>query len=137
MAGEVVGNQPESRVKQRRRHVGPLSGRIALVERGQDPHGAPHSGAEIHNGGPDTCRDVVSGDRHDAAVRLHERVVPGLVLEWTRRTVRGDRNVDHGGAPLSNRLVVETQPFDDTRSKGLHEDIGTIDQPPEKVLSLL
>ena len=78
----------------------------------------------------------MSGDRHEAAVCLHERVVSGLVLERTRGAVGRDRHVDYFRTALTNRLVFEAQALHDTRSGRLQEDICFSDQHPEDVLAL-
>jgi hypothetical protein len=50
---------------------------MTMIERRQDAHGGPHAGALVDDRDADAHRlaAVDAGDAHDAAMRLHQRIV--------------------------------------------------------------
>ena len=92
VAGEVVADVTESGLVQRDVDEAARAGRLALEQRGEDPEGRPGARALIDEGGPDAHAGPAGlpGHRDQAACRLHQRVVAGLVPLRADAAVRAD-----------------------------------------------
>src|SRR5262245_4667200 len=76
------------------------------------------------------------GERHDAAVRLHQRIIAGPVTKRPVRAERGDRAVDETRIDLAGAIPSEAELLEDTGPKRLHEHVRTADQSLDDRASL-
>src|SRR2546430_9996103 len=107
----------------------PVEQRVADAERGEDP------GREVEerDAGSDRRTAGLSGDRHDAAERLHEGFVSGAVLPRPGPSERRDRAVDQPRVERGQGLVAETEALHRARPEILDEHVGALDQIPKDV----
>ena len=121
----------QRRLVQRRRHVRAASGAVALAQRAQDGDGRPHPRAHVHDGNGHArgrlARMPVDG--HDAAQRLHERVVARAIAERSFGAEGRDRAVDEPRIDRMRALPAEPQLLDGARAQRLDEDVGAGDEP--------
>ena len=82
VAGRVIVHPAECGLVERGVDAAALAGLVAVVQRGEHAHGAPHAGAHVDDRGADARRRAafLAVDAHDAAAGLHQRVVAGPLL---------------------------------------------------------
>ena len=123
--GGLIGQRGEQAVQQVHLDPLPAAGALALPQRQQDPGHRVLPAQHVHERDPRLRGGAlrVAGDRHQAADRLHEQVVPGQ-----RRAVAGsepgDRAVHDGGVPLPDRVVVQAETRHHAGPEVLHDDVG-------------
>ena len=116
-SGEQAGEQVD---------LDPLAeaGAFPVQQRGQDAGDQVLAGEHVDHGDPDLRRIAVSrtGDRHEAADRLDQEVVPGGVA--AAPTEAGDARVDQRRSARGQRLVAETEALHRARPEVLDHDVG-------------
>src|SRR5260221_11127762 len=70
----------------------------------------------------------MAGERHDAAVGLHQRVIAGPVTKRPVRAEGGDRAVDEAWIDPARVLPAESERLEDARPQGLHEHVRAADE---------
>jgi hypothetical protein len=132
--GEVVAHledRPGERgVEERGGDLGAMAGAVALAQGGEDAHHRPHARAHVHHRDRHARGRLIgmAVDGHDAAVGLHQRIVPGPVLERALGAERGDRAVDQAGVEPGDPCVAQPQLLRGAGAQRLHEDVGAAEQ---------
>src|SRR5207237_5088748 len=108
----------------------PLSGDVALVERGQGADGGVQRGGAIDDGhaGANGRHAVFAGDHGDAGHGLADGIVADLVAIGTELPVRGD--VDHDDARVQRleHAIPEAHLLDGPGTEVLDDDVGDLDE---------
>src|SRR5581483_450674 len=96
----------------------------------------PDSGADVDEGdaGAHGRAAVLAGDAHDPRRRLEERVVAGLRAERAARAEGADRAVDETRVARAQLLRAEPMPLGGAGAKALHEDVGAVGEPEDRLL---
>ena len=89
----VIGNPGQRRIHERGLESRTAPAPVTLTQRCEDRDGGPHPGTEINHGATDSCRHTIWLSRHrdDARIRLHQRIVPGLIAHGAVLPVRAER----------------------------------------------
>ena len=137
--GQLVADEGERRVVQRDADVAASARRGALVQRRDDAECGPDTGADVDHGRADAdARPVrLARDADQAGERLHQRVVARLVGERPRLPERAHRAVDEPLVSRSQRLAAEPEALGGARAQRLHEHVGSVDEPQQRLTALL
>ena len=94
---------------------------------------ADHHRPVAVDGGPGGMEHLL---RLEADARLHQGVVPRPVRQGTVGAVAGDRGVHQPGITGADRLVVDPQPGSRAGAEALHQDVGPVHQPQQRIEGL-
>src|SRR5207249_6677234 len=126
--------QSERRLQQRAVHALAAAGAVA------QPQGAEHAERaqdarrqiEERDAAADGCAAGLAGDRHDAAERLHERLVAGALGARARAAEGRDGAVDEPRVFPRQRLVAEAELLHRPRAEVLDQDVGRRGEAPHE-----
>ena len=136
---QLVADEREPGLEQRYVDLAAAAALRALVQRGDDSERCPDARAAVdqRRPHPDAGAVGLARDADDAGERLHERVVPGPVGERTAPTEGADRAVDEALVPGAQHVAAEAEPLRGTRTHRLDEDVGAVDQPQQRLQTLV
>ena len=125
VADEVVADVRERGLVERRVDDRSLAGPLALEERRRDPDRRPHPRAHVDQRRADahTGPSRLAGHADEAARRLHERVVPGLLAQRPDAPVRADRAVDEPRVAVPDGVLAEAEPVGEAGPQALEENV--------------
>ena len=114
----------------------PAADRHALVERGDNAHGAKHAGAGIAHGRARPGRWLVrmAVHPHCTAHRLGDHVEGQIVRVLTLRSEALDLSKDQSWIESAQPRILEAQACKGTRRHVLDQDIGLADHSPQQRL---
>ena len=132
---ELVADEREAGLEERHVDLAAPARLRALEQRGHDPERRPHAGAEVdeRRADPNAGPVALAGHAHDPGERLHERVVARLRRERPATPERADRAVDETLVSGAKRLRAEAEPVRGAGSHRLHEDVGAVDEPQQRL----
>ena len=106
-----------------------------LEQRREDADRRPLAGREVDQGDADAHGRAVAfaGDAHQAARRLHQRVVARPVGERAGSAVGADRAVDESRIARAQRLGAEAARLGKAGAKALHEHVCLVDEAQHDV----
>src|SRR5215212_6266629 len=132
----LVGKQSHLATKHRDVDVAPLAAALAVEERGDDGVGGEHAPADVRDRYPEPSRRAarVPGDAHYAAGALHDEVVCRALVVGAGLPESGDGGVDDLRATRLDRVVAEPKSSERAGRTVLDEDVGPVDQAPERVV---
>src|SRR5690606_6419764 len=115
-----------------------LSVPVARAERREDGLGREHAGEDIGEGDAGAHRLSVglSGDRHEAALRLRDRIVAGYQPQRTVVAVSGDRAIDQARIDGGEGGVVEALTRHHIRSEVLDQNVHITSESPNDLSAL-
>jgi hypothetical protein len=125
----LVDHAGHGRSQQRGVQVLALTGRVAVVERGQHRDRGVEAGhhVEDRDARPERRAAGVAGERHHARHGLHDQVVAGQVPA-SGGAEAADRRVDDGRVERADRLVVKAVLGQPARLEVLHQHVGPAGQ---------
>src|SRR5262245_9942293 len=111
----------------------------ALVESGEDAHGAQHAGAGISNrrSWPDGRSVRMAVDAHGAAHGLGDHVERQIAGVRALRRETLDLREDQARVDLAEPRIVEAEPREGAGGHVLDHHVGLRDHPPQQRLALL
>ena len=106
-----------------------LAGDVAAVERGQNAHRGPHAGALVDDRHADAHRlaAVDAGHAHDAAMRLHQRVVARPLAQRPGAAIGAEIAIDQRGLFGAQRRRAEAELVDRAGPHVLDHDVGVLE----------
>src|SRR5437762_1443330 len=133
IARGLIGHPHQCRLEERRRDFDGAPTRVALAQGGDDAERGPHARPHVDDRRSDPRR-LLAGmtvDRHQAAVRLHQRIVAGQVAEGPPGPERRHRAVDDPRIQSCRAREVEPEFVDGSRPQALDEHVGAAHQPSQ------
>src|SRR5205085_4523922 len=129
IAADVRRHPADRGLEQRRRDMAALPANVAAVERRQNTHRGPHAGALVDDRDADAHRlaAIDAGHAHDAAMRLHQRVVAGTFAQRTRAAIGAEVAVDQCGLLGAQCFGAEAELVDRARAHVLDHHVGVIE----------
>ncbi len=129
--------QIEDAVLHRRQHLLAASGRVALIERGDDPQRQMQSGAAIADlRAGDDRRSIVETGRRRGAARALRDVFVHLAIFVRSGTEALDRGDDHPRIELLDVFPREAHAVERAGREVLDQHVASLDQPFEDLLAL-
>ena len=109
------------------------AGRVPIPQREENAVHGVETGQVVRDGDADAGRRTVgeAGHIHQPAFGLDDRVVAGQVLLGARLPVARDRAIDDARVERGNRVVVEAESGEASRSEVLDHDVGCADEATE------
>ena len=136
IADEVVADVAERGLVERGVDERALAGPLAFEERRDDPERGPDPGAHVDQRRADADAGSPGLSRHadEAAGRLHERVVAGLVRERAGRgRTRRPSSTRAAGCARAAPPAPEPETVGEPRAEALQEDVGLLGEPEHRL----
>ncbi|MFO1189880.1 MAG: hypothetical protein U1E97_09945 [Alphaproteobacteria bacterium] len=105
---------------------------MAPIDGSQDADRTPVRGSEIddRNANPDRRPPLFAGHAHDAAERLHQRIIAGAAGKRSLAAERTHGAVNQAWIELEQALAIEAEIASGARAKIMEEHVGIADQIP-------